>query len=603
MEEADQDSTQPQGRGRWTVRQQDNSDQESDSATHAQQMVESALMGWHDDESDPEADDSSAILSISRGKSPVPSIRHGGCINTAAWLDCGWRISTSEFSTEAKLSDECPTQLVTSGDDHLVKFWDVKDAIGSASPLSGGISTLCPFSAPEYLSQEETKKLWKDYYAKRKMTKMAGAVLPLATLQTGHHGNIFHVTPLRGKPGKIATCAADGYLKMCDLESGNSSVVVSPEYDDDLSPRTMCFSHQFLNEHTGFLCSGRGLRHFDLRLPPREQLTQSVVGGPYRNCTACAILSSPESVSSLEEGDSTYIFGLYTAWNQSPLLSFFFEKSYFLISFYFIAGGSDATVRLCDIRMDDGTTEVVQSYSPSTLFPSDKVSVSGLSLSRDRQELLVSYESDQIYTFPVFPQFKTRAGPTLDDFRDLENRNKREERVRHVKDLAAYGGHLNRNTFLKVCCHYFFQMYKFDRLIHSHLSFSLQNAKYAGPRDEYICTGSDSGHAWIYEKATGSVVSLLKTDHFICNGVIPHPTLPVFITYGIDSTAKLWRATNPVDPEVDDSPTVRFVHFAQPFVYAPKTSRTHSYYASLLGSIGVLSYIQVRDESNSSKLE
>ena len=75
-----------------------------------------------------------------------------------------------------------------------------------------------------------------------------------------------------------------------------------------------------------------------------------------------------------------------------------------------------------------------------------------------------------------------------------------------------------------------------------------------------ICTGSDSGHAWIYEKATGSVVSLLKADTSTCNGVLPHPTLPYFITYGIDSTAKLWRATTPVDKDVDDSDLGRFNH-------------------------------------------
>jgi tetratricopeptide (TPR) repeat protein len=56
---------------------------------------------------------------------------------------------------------------------------------------------------------------------------------------------------------------------------------------------------------------------------------------------------------------------------------------------------------------------------------------------------------------------------------------------------------------------------------------------------------------------TGSVVSFLTADHSTCNGIIPHPTLPIFITYGIDSTAKLWRATGPVDPQVDDSPEGR----------------------------------------------
>ena len=85
----------------------------------------------------------------------------------------------------------------------------------------------------------------------------------------------------------------------------------------------------------------------------------------------------------------------------------------------------------------------------------------------------------------------------------------------------------------------------------------LKSAKYAGPNDEYICTGSDSGHAWIYEKSTGAVVSFLKADNSTCNGIVPHPKLPYFITYGIDSTAKLWRATNPVGIDVDDTDLVR----------------------------------------------
>lgn len=63
----------------------------------------------------------------------------------------------------------------------------------------------------------------------------------------------------------------------------------------------------------------------------------------------------------------------------------------------------------------------------------------------------------------------------------------------------------------------------------------------------------DSGHAFIYEKNSGSVVSMLKADKSTCNGVVPHPTLPFFLTYGIDSTAKLWRASNPVDDDDDDS--------------------------------------------------
>ena len=224
-----------------------------------------------------------------------------------------------------------------------------------------------------------------------------------------------------------------------------------------------------------------------------------------------------------------------------------------------LVGGSGPEVALCDLRMTGGdsspeSARIVCQYVPKGLKDNEKVSVSGLDLSRDKRELLVSYESDQIYTFPIFPNARSAAGPTVDEIDcpasaemsddDIEASNGcmsmlscAGERKRSGEDiifneLAAYGGHLNRFTFLK-------------------------NAKYAGPNDEYICTDSDSGHAWIYERHTGAVVSLLNADHSTCNGVIPHPSLPFFITYGIDSTAKLWRGTPPVDPNADDSPRGR----------------------------------------------
>jgi hypothetical protein len=105
-------------------------------------------------------------------------------------------------------------------------------------------------------------------------------------------------------------------------------------------------------------------------------------------------------------------------------------------------------VALCDLRMGEGSnSRVIQHYRPTGLSSTDHVSVSGLDLSRDKQELLVSYESDQIYTFPVFPQIRSKAGPTVDQIRDLCNE---EEDNKVLSELAAYGGHLNRFTFLKV---------------------------------------------------------------------------------------------------------------------------------------------------------
>ena len=87
----------------------------------------------------------------------------------------------------------------------------------------------------------------------------------------------------------------------------------------------------------------------------------------------------------------------------------------------------------------------IQSYCPAALDVDDgNVSVSGIDLSRDQQELLVSYESDQIYTFPVFPESNPFIGPSIADLQMPS------EEDLPLVELASYGAHLNRFTFLKV---------------------------------------------------------------------------------------------------------------------------------------------------------
>jgi hypothetical protein len=246
---------------------------------------------------------------IHNRSAPVPSIRHGGCINTAAWMDCGWRISLpGGMARDAIHTHECPTQLVTSGDDLLVKFWDVSQAIGMTTPLAGGPATICPYSAPEpQLEQPAIIDKWRRYYQETNSDAVAGAVLPLAIISTGHMSNVFHVTPLRGQPGKVATCAADGFLRLGDLETGQSRVVVRPEVDTHALRLAMCFSHHFLSQNTGLLCTEQGLRRFDLRIPSGEQPSGSLLAGA-SGCKACAIWSTSKSSSALEEGDSVYVF-------------------------------------------------------------------------------------------------------------------------------------------------------------------------------------------------------------------------------------------------------------------------------------------------------
>jgi WD40 repeat protein/tetratricopeptide (TPR) repeat protein len=446
-----------------------------------------------------------------RFQSRRASIKHSGCINTACWMDCPWRFCESEKSIwYTKESGDCPTQLVTSGDDRCIMLWDLRDSMGSGLVIPWKSHT--PFGYREDKATPERRLPSLSKHKKNLSAPLSGRVIPLVSFRTGHRGNVFHVTPVKFQPGKVLTCGADGYLRISDLTAELSSVVVHPHGEEDLASilgfgSAMAYSHQMVTENMGLICSERGLHRFDLRLSPREQQNQSLLrslengttGSRDDSCKACALWTHGG-----RSGESNYVF----------------------------TGGSSEFVSLYDLRMEGGNkSRILQRYKPKNLETNGRVSVSGLDVSKNGKELLVSYESDQIYTFPIFHNAISQAGPSINEL-DSCHKNFSSDPAEAISESASYGGHLNRFTFLK-------------------------NAKYAGPSDEYICTGSDSGHAWVYERATGSVVSFLKADASTCNGVLPHPSLPFLVTYGIDSTAKLWRATLPVDDKMDDSPVGR----------------------------------------------
>lgn len=447
-----------------------------------------------------------------------PSIRHGGCINTACWMDSPWKLAARDGSSIGANSlfgaitvHDCPTQLLTSGDDRLVKIWDVQDAMGTISPLDGGWDTFTPLAKHVKPYMPATQKIWKSYYRKRPCSRLPGSVVHLATIVTGHRGNVFHATPVHHQAGKVLTCGADGMLRLSDANTETSSVVMMfGDTSTFIFHSSMAFSHVFLTANTGLLCSEEGLHRFDLRLSRREQQRRSLlsgVGGCFSSdyCKSCAIwnphvqISKTVAVGSDSAVESNYVF----------------------------AGGRSETVGLVDLRVTGSNSRLVETYRPRDLYMTKNVSVSGIDVSKNGREVLVSYESDQIYTFPILRDCSSRAGPTLEEIDSHAECSNNP-----VSELASYGGHLNRFTFLK-------------------------NAKYAGPKDEYICSGCDSGCGWIFERKTGAVVSLLGADRCTCNGLIPHPTLPFFITYGIDSTAKIWRATPPISRYADDSPQGR----------------------------------------------
>ena len=220
-------------------------------------------------------------------------------------------------------------------------------------------------------------------------------------------------------------------------------------------------------------------------------------------------------------------------------------------------------------------------FRNEAIFDNTEISISGLQLSKDGHTILASYQGDQIYLFdllgtaasgsyptarcvPVkeppaseYSGISGLSGATSSSSSSISSKvkpaqsllklsNEKSTVLRQTVDhgycldpangcpqqgaLSMLGGHINYATFLK-------------------------NVSFFGPRDEYVISGSDSGHLWVWTTASGSldtlcpedrtcrVVNVLKADSHTCNGVVPHPIAPVLASYGIDRYLR--SSTNP----------------------------------------------------------
>lgn len=77
--------------------------------------------------------------------------------------------------------------------------------------------------------------------------------------------------------------------------------------------------------------------------------------------------------------------------------------------------------------------------------------------------------------------------------------------------------------------------------------------------DDFIMSGSDCGHIFVWNRKTGKVVKTLLADHRVVNRVQPHPTLPYLLSSGIDYNVKMWAPIR-AEPTFDVAETAAVSH-------------------------------------------
>lgn len=163
---------------------------------------------------------------------------------------------------------------------------------------------------------------------------------------------------------------------------------------------------------------------------------------------------------------------------------------------HFAVGGRDQYVRIYDQRKinENDNNGVLKKFCPSHLVSSEsKTNITCLVYSHDGTELLASYNDEDIYLFDS----------NHSDGADYRRR---------------YKGHRNNAT--------------------------VKGVNFYGPSSEFVVSGSDCGHIYLWDKYSARIVQFMEGDRGgVVNCLEPHPHLPGMATSGLDHDIKLWAPT------------------------------------------------------------
>ncbi|KAF3791362.1 DDB1- and CUL4-associated factor 8 [Nymphaea thermarum] len=173
---------------------------------------------------------------------------------------------------------------------------------------------------------------------------------------------------------------------------------------------------------------------------------------------------------------------------------------------HFTVAGFDEYARVYDVRnyqcdASSNRDRPLDTFSPNHLIGNDNVHITGLAYS-NMSELLVSYNDELVYLF----QKDMGMGPNPKSIPA--------EKLQELDHPQAYIGHRNSQT--------------------------VKGVSFFGPNDEYVISGSDCGHIFMWRKKGGELLRIMLGDMHIVNCLEPHPCMTVLATSGIEKNVKLW---------------------------------------------------------------
>eukprot|EP00245_Coleochaete_scutata_P006095 TRINITY_DN20231_c0_g1_i1.p1 TRINITY_DN20231_c0_g1~~TRINITY_DN20231_c0_g1_i1.p1 ORF type:complete len:558 (+),score=89.12 TRINITY_DN20231_c0_g1_i1:65-1675(+) len=197
---------------------------------------------------------------------------------------------------------------------------------------------------------------------------------------------------------------------------------------------------------------------------------------------------------------------------------------------YFALGGDDEYARVYDIRRLNNDfsnpARPVDKFAPRHLVGNQdgNIHITAVSYSQ-QEELLVSYNDELIYLFD-----RSQGWGTSWSSASKKPRVEDDQASASLSEPQVYEGHRNNKT--------------------------VKGVSFFGPNTEYVVSGSDCGHLFIWKKYGGELVGLHQADSRVVNCLEPHPMETVLATSGIEEDIKIWTPTK---------------HKPQPLPYKAKT--------------------------------